>query len=99
MATEDIQVNSASQGFAYNVDKFDSFRCQSCIFMKSEFEVLTNEVKSLYEVISILKEEVNYYTAKSQEKKISKSFSINSLQGSKSMEFETKLNDTLSELN
>ena len=58
MATEDIQVNSASQGFAVNVDKFDSFQCQSCTFMKSGFEVLTNEVKSLSEVISILKEKL-----------------------------------------
>ena len=71
MATEDIQVNSASQGFADNVGKFDSFQCQSCIFMKSEFEVLTNEVKSLSEVTSILKE-VNYYSATLQEKKILK---------------------------
>ena len=58
MAKEDIQVNSASQGFADNVDKFDSFQCQSCIFMKSEFKVLTNEVKSLSEVTSILKEKL-----------------------------------------
>jgi len=67
--------------------------------MKSEFEVLTNEVKSLSEIISILKEEVNYYSAKSQERKISKSSSTNSLHCSKCMELEIKLNDTLSELN
>ena len=65
MAAEGIQVNSASPDFADSEDKFDRFQCQSCIFMKSEFEVLTNEVKSLSEVISVLKEEVNYYSAKS----------------------------------
>jgi hypothetical protein len=67
--------------------------------MKSEFEVLINEIKSLSEIISILKEEINYHNTMSQERMMSKSSSTNSLYCSKCFELETQLKDTLSELN
>jgi len=70
--------------------------------MKIEFQVLVNEIKSMTEIISILKEDLKYYSATSHERKpisaCSSQPAKNSLYCFKCYELETQLKDTLSEL-
>jgi hypothetical protein len=69
LATGIVHANTASPSFVVNEDASCNLQCQSCSLMKSDFEVLVNETKSLTEIISILKEEQKYHSATSQEQK------------------------------
>jgi hypothetical protein len=70
--------------------------------MKSDFQALVNEIKSMTEIISILKEELKYHSATSQERMSNNTCtskpSTDSLHCSKCSELETQLKDTLIEL-
>ena len=70
--------------------------------MKGDIQVLVNEMKSMTEIISILKEELKYHGAASQERRsISKCTgepSTNSQYCCKCSELETQLKDALSVL-
>ena len=69
MATGLVHANTAAPSFVGNEDVSYNLQSQSCSLMKSNFEVLVNEIKSLTEIISILKEEQKYHSATSQEQK------------------------------
>ena len=58
MATGSIHVNKASPSFVCKEDVFCDLQCKSCSFMKGDIQVLVNEMKSMTEIISILKEEL-----------------------------------------
>jgi hypothetical protein len=70
--------------------------------MKSNFQVLVNEIKSMTEIISIFKEELKYHNATSQERNSNSTYtgtpSTNSPYCSKHSELENQLKDTSSEL-
>ena len=55
MATGIIQANKVSPSFVCKEDMFCDLQCKSCSFMKGDFQVLVNEMKSMTEIISILK--------------------------------------------
>jgi hypothetical protein len=73
MATGFVHANAASPSFVGNEDVSCYLQCQNCSLMKSNFEALVNEIKSLTEIISILKEEQKYRSATSQDQKTSNS--------------------------
>jgi len=102
MATGIIQANKVSPSFVCKEDMFCDLQCKSCSFMKGDIQVLVNEMKSMTEIISILKEELKYHGAASQERRsISKCTgepSTNSQYCCKCSELETQLKDALSEL-
>ena len=67
MATGTVHTNKASPSFVCNEDEFYDLQRKSCSLMKSNFQVLVNEMKSITEIISILKEELKHHGAASQE--------------------------------
>jgi len=69
MATGSVHVNKASPSFVCKEDVFCDLQCKSCSFMKGDIQVLVNEMKSMTEIISILKEELKYHGAASQERR------------------------------
>ena len=73
MATGLVHVNTASPSFVGNENVSYNLQCQSCSLMERNFEVLVNEIKSLTEIISILKEVQKHQSATSQEQKTIKS--------------------------
>jgi hypothetical protein len=70
--------------------------------MKDGIQVLVNEIKSMTEIISILKEELKYHDAASREQRTIRTCtgeqSTDSLYCSKCSELEIQLKDSLSEL-
>ena len=64
MTTGIIHANKASPSFVCKEDVFCDLQCKSCSFMKGDFEM-----KSMTEIIIILKEELKYHGAASQERK------------------------------
>jgi hypothetical protein len=100
MVTGIVHANRASPNFVGNEDVFCNLQCQSCSLMKSDFQAFVNEIKSMTEIISILKE-LKYHSVTSQERKpntCTSKPSIDSQHCSKCSELETQLKDTLSEL-
>jgi hypothetical protein len=102
MATGIVHTNKASPSFVCNEDEFCDLQCKSCSLMKSNFQVLVNEMKSMTEIISILKEELKHHGSASQERRSNSTCtgepSTNSLYCYKCSELETQLKDALSEL-
>jgi hypothetical protein len=67
MATGIVHANRATPSFVGNEDVFCNLQCQSCSLIRSDFQALVNEIKSMTETISILKEELKHHSATSQE--------------------------------
>ena len=69
MATGIIHANKASPSFVCNENVFCDLQCKSCSSMKGDIQVLVNEMKSMTEIISILKEELKHHDAASRERR------------------------------
>jgi len=102
MATGIVQAKGSSLDLIGKEDVSYNLQCQSCSIMKSEFQVLVNEIKSMIEIISILKEDLKYYTTTSHEWKLNSTCTRKPARSSsyccKCLDLETQLKDTLSEL-
>jgi hypothetical protein len=99
MGTGIIHANKASPSFVCKEDVFCDLQCK-CSFMKGDIQVLVNEMKSMTEIICILKEELKYHGAASRERRTISTCtgepSTNFLYCCKCSELETQLKDALS---
>jgi hypothetical protein len=68
MAADTVHVKEASPTFVRSDDVFCNSVCQCCYFLKRDFQVFVNEIKSMTEIINILKEELKYDSAIKQER-------------------------------
>jgi hypothetical protein len=67
MAANPVHVKEASPTFVSSDAVSCNSVCQCCSFLKSGFQVFTNEIKSMTEIINVLKEELKYDSATKQE--------------------------------
>jgi hypothetical protein len=65
MARGIIHANKPSPSFVCNENVFYDLQCKSCSSMKDDIQVLVNEMKSMTEIISILKEELKHHDSAS----------------------------------
>jgi len=102
MVTGTTHAIKVSPNFVRNKEVFCDSQCKSCSSTKDGIQVLVNEVKSMTEIISILKEELKYQDALSRERKTISTCtgeqSTDLLYCGKCSELEIQLKDTLSEL-
>ena len=102
MATGIIHANKASPSFVCNENVFCDLQCKSCSSMKGDIQVLVNEMKSMTEIISILKEELKHHDAASRERRTISTCTgepfTNSLYCCQCSKLENQLKDALSEL-
>ena len=59
MAEDPTHAKEASPSFFFRSDVFCDSECQ-CSHLKRDFQVFVNEIKSMTEIIKILKEELKY---------------------------------------
>jgi len=103
MATGIVHAKGAYPKLNSKDDVPYNLQCQSCSVMKSEFQALVNEIKSMTEIISILKEDLHHQTTTSHERKLNstcttKNPTRTSTDCCKCLDLETQLKDTLREL-
>jgi len=60
MATGSAHVREASPIFVTSDEVLCSSVCQCCSFLEKELQLYVNEIKSMSEIIKILKEELKY---------------------------------------
>ena len=68
MAADPIHVKEASPTFVKSDNVFCNSVCQCCSFLKRDFQVFLNEMKSMTEIINIAKEELKYDSVTKQER-------------------------------
>ena len=101
MASGLVYISSAAPSFVDKKDEMCNLQCQSCAPLKREFQVLVSEIKSMSEMINILKEELNYLSPTPRVRPnitCSNKPANSSLYCGKCYELETQLKDTSNEL-
>jgi len=96
-----VYTNNATPSFVNKKDEMCNLQCQSCAPLKREFQVLVSEIKSMSEIINILKEELNYHSTMPRvgpNITCSNKLANSSLYCGKCYELETQLTDTSNEL-
>jgi len=66
MAANPNHIKEASPSFVTSDDVFHISECQCCSLLKKDMQVFVNELKSMTEIIDILKEELKYASATKQ---------------------------------
>jgi len=67
MAADPIHAKEASPSFVRSDKVFCNSACH-CSLLKRDIQVFVNEIKSMTEIINILKEDLNYGTATKQDR-------------------------------
>ena len=67
MVAGDSHVKEASASFISSDEVFRESECQSCFHLKKDLQFLTKELKSMSEIINVLKEGLVYKGAAKQD--------------------------------
>ena len=67
MAADPNHIKEASRSFVTSDGVFCVSQCQSCSLLKKDLHVLVNQLKSITEIINILKDELKYNGATKQD--------------------------------
>jgi hypothetical protein len=67
MAAAPVHVEEASSNFVTNGDMFCGSVCQCCSYLKEDLHASVNEIKSMSEIIKILKDDLKYDSATKSE--------------------------------
>jgi len=68
MAVDPNHVKEAIPSFVTSDGVFCVSECQSCSLLKKDLQVLVNELKSMTEIINVLKDELKYDGATKQDR-------------------------------
>ena len=77
MAADDSHVKEASASFISRDEVFRESECQSCSHLKKDLQFLMEELKSMTEIINVLKDELVYKGAAKQDQLRNKVLEIN----------------------
>jgi hypothetical protein len=67
MAAASVHVVEASSNFVTSEEMFYGSVCQCCSYLKEDLQASVNEIKSMLEIIKILKDDVRYDSATKSE--------------------------------